>query len=579
MGKIPYSNPLMNDNPNPKKKRKHQKPFAPGNGVFSRHYQNVDSPVVTPTVSEDAYSFNQTSTSHHDGNYGGYLTYNVSTYSKSELRELRKRWSVEIEQIRDLRRRIESGQLINTGNPRPLPKFKNNSGNKKATAALGSIPNRVSNGIDNGNHNPATYEHLLKECRQIVAKLMKHKFAYVFKAPVDAAALGLHDYHHIVNRPMDLGTVKANLSKNLYGMPTEFAADVRLTFNNALLYNPKHDPVHGMAQQMLLRFEELFMPIQAKIQEFLGSPKENEFREFRNDELHCSSWKQKGSGSPVPAPRKPERTTEAQTHSSASTPSNPPHSQPMNHQPLAEQIPSPVRAAPLPAKEQKSARVGPAMTTVKQPKPKAKDPNKRPMSMEEKQKLGFGLQSLPQEKMPQLIQIIRRRNDHLAQEGDEIELDIEALDTETVWELDRFVTNWRKFVSKTKRQALMTNSQNGAAPGLASSPTPINEADMGAICDRNDELEQRSNDNDEDVDIEDDMPATNFPPVEIEKDEGPVLCDQERDANDSNNNNDVGNPVSSSSSSGSSSSDSSSTSDSGSGSSSRSDSDADDAQS
>ena len=46
----------------------------------------------------------------------------------------------------------------------------------------------------------------------------------------------------------------------------------------------------------------------------------------------------------------------------------------------------------------------------------------------------------------------------MAQVGDEIELDIEALDTETLWELDRFVTNWKKLVSKTKRQALLVNS-------------------------------------------------------------------------------------------------------------------------
>ncbi|XP_060191094.1 transcription factor GTE7-like [Lycium barbarum] len=56
--------------------------------------------------------------------------------------------------------------------------------------------------------------------------------------------------------------------------------------------------------------------------------------------------------------------------------------------------------------------------------------------------------------MPQLVQIIRKRNEHLAQDG---ELDIEALDKETLWELDRFVANWKKMVSKTKRQALINN--------------------------------------------------------------------------------------------------------------------------
>jgi hypothetical protein len=96
--------------------------------------------------------------------------------------------------------------------------------------------------------------------------------------------------------------------------------------------------------------------------------------------------------------------------------------------------------------------------TTKLPKPKTKDPNKREMSLEEKHKLGIGLQSLPPEKMEQVVQIIRKRNGHLKQDGDEIELDIEVVDTETLWELDRLVTNWKKMVSKIKRLALMGNN-------------------------------------------------------------------------------------------------------------------------
>lgn len=91
-------------------------------------------------------------------------------------------------------------------------------------------------------------------------------------------------------------------------------------------------------------------------------------------------------------------------------------------------------------------------------------------------KLGFGLQNLPQEKMPQLVQIIRKRDEHLAQDVNEIELDIEALDTETLWELDRFVTNSKKMVSKTKRQALMMN--NNPAAGVSIPSSPVTDADV-----------------------------------------------------------------------------------------------------
>lgn len=510
MGKTPYANPHLNStpHPNPKKKQK-QNQFHPSaaNGVAGRYRSsyNVESPAVTQTASDDAYSFNQSSAARNGGNYGGYLTFNVSTHTKSELLELRKRLSTELNQIRDLRDRVESGRFIIGENPRSQAKLKN-SGTKRpgsgsgSSSAIRSAPNpkKLGDGHANGSLEAVNFGDLLKDCEKIVGKLIKNKYGYIFKAPVDAVALKLADYHQIVKHPMDLGTVRANLGKKLYRTPVEFAADVRLTFNNALLYNPKTDPVYGMAEELLTRFEEMFKPVQERFNRVLEKGRRKEPREFRMnsnlplqevEELQGSSWnshgnhfmgskKSKPKASPVPIAqvmKKSERMhSSMQAHSTASTPSNPPLPM-MNLQPSVPEPlpPSPVRAPPLPpAKDQKSGRV----VAPKQPKPRAKDLNKREMSMDEKQKLGLGLQSLPQEKMPQLVQIIRKRNGHLAQDGDEIELDIEALDTETLWELDRFVTNWKKMVSKNKRQALMVNS-NPASEAAAPS-SPIADVDM-----------------------------------------------------------------------------------------------------
>ncbi|KAL4587019.1 hypothetical protein LXL04_011668 [Taraxacum kok-saghyz] len=47
----------------------------------------------------------------------------------------------------------------------------------------------------------------------------------------------LHDYHQIIKRLMDLGTVKSNRSKCLYYSPLDFNSGVRLVFGNAMLYN------------------------------------------------------------------------------------------------------------------------------------------------------------------------------------------------------------------------------------------------------------------------------------------------------------------------------------------------------
>ncbi|KAL1812111.1 hypothetical protein ACET3Z_022176 [Daucus carota] len=529
--KLNYSSP-NSTNPNPNRKQSKSK---------RKQFHQLDVPLVSQDVSEDAYSYNQRGIEGNCGKGEGfnccdYVNFNVSGSSKSELIELRRKLESELQKVRSLNDRIDSGGYSGRnkklfGQKRPLP---------------------VINNGDGGD-----YEDLTKMCKQILTKLMRNRSSRVFNKPVDAVGLGLYDYHQIVKEPMDLGTVKMNLSKNLYASPSEFASDVRLTFNNAMLYNPKTDQVHSMAAQLLSQFEDMFAPVQDKLDSYV---EKDEVR-IGDDDWHGSSWNEITNTERPKKPKTnivssiptimPEQIPEPLIQSSASNHSN---SDPRSMQsPVL--APSNVQAQPV--KPTGSVK---AASTLKQPKPKAKDPNKRAMTMEEKQKLGVGLQDLPEEKMPQLVQIIRKRNERLAQEGDEIELDIEALDIETLWELDRFVTNWKKLASKTKRQALMETFST--APMVA----PDTEALANDINDGANSIKR--GDGDEDVDIGDEMPESSFPHVEIEKDDG-------GNVRDNGQTNGIGNASSSSSSSGSSSCDSSS-SDSDSGSRSGSDSDAED---
>ncbi|KAI9185903.1 hypothetical protein LWI28_011752 [Acer negundo] len=99
---------------------------------------------------------------------------------------------------------------------------------------------------------------------------------------------------------------------------------------------------------------------------------------------------------------------------------------------------------------------------VSNSKPKAKDPNKREMSTEERQKLGTGLQSLPPEKIGHVVDILTKRNRNL-RDKDEFEVNVEDLDTETLWKLDRFVTNY-----KMSHRV----SETDVVPAAASNPNP-----------------------------------------------------------------------------------------------------------
>ncbi|CAI0425333.1 unnamed protein product [Linum tenue] len=499
MGKYPFSN---SNNPNPKFSKK-------------RHLQALpladldESPAFAQSAaSDDASSINRRPV---DLNTGGYVTFNISSYTKKELLELKDRLVGELEQIRQFKSRIDLStdyQIRSSSNfhNKKLVGGPNNKkilGNKRPFSATNS-----SFGVQDFKRSQhPDNSQLMKNCGQILSKLMKHKFGHIFNVPVDVVGMQLHDYLDIIKVPMDLGTVRKKLRKNLYDSPPDFAADVRLTFNNAMRYNPKGHDVHNIAGQLLDRFEELFRPIKDSLVD-----EEIQEEEEHVQEVQASSWDHnhrglvetqrvsKDQGVVMQEMVKSEQIGNFVAPQASSLSQNP---NPQSTSQLPVRTPSPRRVPPV--------------KPVKLPKPKAKDPNKRAMNLEEKHKLGVGLQNLPQEKMEQVVQIIKRRNGNLRQDGDEIELDIEAVDTETLWELDRFVTNYKKMASKQRRQALMgvnigapaTSEGNKDLPGIERMDI-VNEV----------KKPKKGDAGEEDVDIGDEMPMSSFPPVEIEKDNG-----------------------------------------------------------
>ncbi|XP_075666992.1 transcription factor GTE12-like isoform X1 [Castanea sativa] len=102
------------------------------------------------------------------------------------------------------------------------------------------------------------------QCSTILKKLMSHPANWPFKKPVDPVELNIPDYFSIISKPMDLGTIKSKLEKNIYFGAGEFAADVRLTFSNAMLYNPPDNVVHKMAVELERFFESRWKTLEDK---------------------------------------------------------------------------------------------------------------------------------------------------------------------------------------------------------------------------------------------------------------------------------------------------------------------------
>lgn len=552
-------------------------------------------------ASDDSSSLNRKSISinreaRKESNAEAFVTYNVSAYSKEQIRELRRKLKIQLEQVRTMYSRVEAretqirGGGVNANGSYSASQFSGNDmrnyGAKEVTSGLapggqrppalqlnlasmdsggdgGSAkekrtpkanqyylnsefvmgkdkmppPDNKKGGIKRSAQSKSDFretkrplvdpmngkklQDVMKQCGFLLSRLIKHKHGWVFKAPVDTVNLRLHDYHTIIKHPMDLGTAKAKLNANEYKSPHEFAADVRLTFNNAMTYNPIGHEVHTMAEQMLQFFEDRWKPICDKYEE------EKRKLSWSGDDglLPGASQNIKKLPSCEPTKKNLKKT-----------------------EPL-------LGLSPRPPPNAKS-KANPVLRPFAAPKkPKAKDPHKREMTFEEKQKLSGSLQNLPAEKLENIVQIIKKRNSSLCQQEDEIEVDIDSFDTETLWELDRFVNNCKKSMSKNKKRA---NGAEQVHP-TGTEDLPARERSPVASGGETPKKAKKGEQGEEDVDIDDDMPSTNFPPVEIDKDGG---------------------YASKSSSSSSSSSDSgSSSSDSDSGSSSGSDSDADDAHS
>lgn len=102
-------------------------------------------------------------------------------------------------------------------------------------------------------------------CYQLMQQMNRQKYAYFFDRPVDHVALGIPDYPTIIKQPMDLGTIQKKLTSGIYEDAHAFAEDVRLTWRNAITYNPPTNEVHQCALKMSQMFEVGFAKVAAEM--------------------------------------------------------------------------------------------------------------------------------------------------------------------------------------------------------------------------------------------------------------------------------------------------------------------------
>ncbi|XP_017258321.1 transcription factor GTE8 isoform X2 [Daucus carota subsp. sativus] len=209
----------------------------------------------------------------------------LSKLSHPDRQKLLLCLKTELEKVGFLRKKVEtrnvgvvsvspSTSILSGSNAQNVLK----NGNTKRSSALtdapakklkpGSLTRGTSGRFQSSNKpsEPSSMNStLMRQCENLLKKLMSHEFGWVFNSPVDPVKLNLPDYFDVIKNPMDLGTVKKKISSSVYTSPLDFVADVRLAFTNAMTYNPPANDVHLMAATLSKFFEVRWKVIEKKL--------------------------------------------------------------------------------------------------------------------------------------------------------------------------------------------------------------------------------------------------------------------------------------------------------------------------
>ena len=229
--------------------------------------------------------------------------HSLSNMLPSERKELVHRLKSELEQIQVLQKKFElqrtnavtvssSSDILSCSNGQIGPQIEN----VKKSSALTSGLVKKSNPLGHGSgkklnsagqkqrgwnrgtsgrfeSTPSTANAILmKQCESLLKRLMSHQYAWVFNTPVDVEKLNIRDYYTIIKHPMDLGTIKDKLASGACSCPLNFLGDVRLTFTNAMTYNPPGNDVYIMADTLSKYFEVRWKAIEKKLSKADAQP-------------------------------------------------------------------------------------------------------------------------------------------------------------------------------------------------------------------------------------------------------------------------------------------------------------------
>jgi len=373
----------------------------------------------------------------------------------------------------------------------PIPAMKPPKRQSKAPIKLEDENNQMSN-----------LNQVMKKCLLVLRMVREKDVSKLFSEPVDPVALKIPTYNHVVKNPMDFSTIKDKVLRGDVTDHEEFARLTRLVFDNAMAFTPDENTfVHKTAKSLAALFNHKLKDIEKLIQNLASSkntassknssPRSGgESRSYNDDTGSHSHKKKKSNGESGKKKSKKKRSREhsysgisdsskkkgkrkSSENCSGLAPAPDGFVSLSDYKKLQEQIfelkrlleskrnrhvssspkptPSsdyPVQTERKPSKKPKNKKGRHSVSnSFKSSASNASDdesfeesalPTSKELSFKEQQKLTETINNLSDDKLRGVITIIRE-NMKLSSDSDEIDLEIDQLDTQTQRKLQRYV--------------------------------------------------------------------------------------------------------------------------------------------
>jgi len=260
--------------------------------------------------------------------------------------------------------------------------------------------------------------------------------------PVDHVLLKIPDYPIVIKHPMDLGTIKTKLENGQYSSPRDFEHDVNLVFRNATVYNKPGNVVHDMCKVLQKVFDRLFLPVKKAMLKREPKPKPVPVPKPKPAPKPAKKAAPK-KRQPKPgrkfAPRKKKEPAGKKRTAAPSVPRRRPRPRIRSRAEGAEI--AELRKELAAIKEWQLQQMSQKPKPKAKPKPKKRAPPKsKTLTEAEKRALGTQIKMLPGEKLTRVLKIISEKMPISHNNGQsEIVIDMEALDTDTLRALQKYV--------------------------------------------------------------------------------------------------------------------------------------------